>query len=298
MAKSKKKPAIVKAINYWTIGGFEGDKPVAQAMQEAKDMGFEGIELCFGAGELTPKTTESKCREIKKAARDIGVKLESMATGAYWDISLSSTKKSERQKAIKFTQSYIETAAHLGVKRILVVPGAVDVPWEAKVPHVPYDEAWKESQRSLKKVLPAAEEHKVYVCLENVWNRFLYAPMEMKFFIDSFDSRYIGSYFDVGNCILNGEAEDWIRILRKRIKAIHFKNFERQDCAGVLHGFGDDLMKGDVNFKEAMKALKEIEYSGPVTAEMIPFSRLPDLVLPDMKMAKDTSKKMDKILAM
>jgi len=36
-------------INYWTIGGFDGAKPIAQAMAEAKAMGYDGLELaCWG----------------------------------------------------------------------------------------------------------------------------------------------------------------------------------------------------------------------------------------------------------
>ena len=64
----------------------------------------------------------------------------------------------------------------------------------------------------------------------------------------------------------------------------------------VVYSFGDDLAKGDVNWKATLKALKAIKYSGALTAEMIPFSRLPNLVLPDMKLARDTAGKMKKIL--
>ena len=113
----------------------------------------------------------------------------------------------------------------------------------------------------------------------------------MKTFVDQFGSSRIGVYFDTGNCLINGYPEDWIEILGKRIKAIHLKNFSRTDSGGVLHGFGDDLMKGDVNWNAVKKALKKINYTGPLTAEMIPFSRLPDLILPDMNLARDTAKK-------
>jgi len=115
-------------------------------------------------------------------------------------------------------------------------------------------------------------------------------------FVDPFKSRRVGAYFDVGNCIINGYPEHWIEILGKRIAAVHFKNFTRSDCGGVLHGFGDDLLKGDVNWKAVVAALRKVGFSGPVTAEMIPFSRLPDLVLPDMKLSRDTARKMRTIL--
>ena len=65
--------SIVRQINYWTIGGFEGAKPIAQALREAKELGYEGIELCFGAGELSPGVTEAKCREIRAEAERLKV---------------------------------------------------------------------------------------------------------------------------------------------------------------------------------------------------------------------------------
>jgi len=100
----------------------------------------------------------------------------------------------------------------------------------------------------------------------------------------------------LGNCLINGFAEHWIEILGKRIVAVHLKNFSRDDCGGTLHGFGDDIMKGDLNWAAALKALKRIGYHGPMTAEMIPFSRLPNLVLPDMALARDTGKKLLRML--
>jgi hexulose-6-phosphate isomerase len=279
-------------INYWTIGGFAGEKPVEQALAEAKAMGFEGVELTFDGKEFGPGITEARCQEIRKAAKQLGVKIDTLASGYYWGCSLSSSKAEERKKAVAYTKEYLQVAKWVGAKTVLVVPGAVAVPWDASRPVTPYAEVWKNSTASLKQVLPTAKKLGVTIGLENVWNWFLADPIAMKTFVDQFKSPLIGVYFDVANCAINGYAEHWIEILGKRIKAIHFKNFSRSDCGGGIHGFGDDLLKGDVDLKSVVKSLAKIKYSGAVTAEMIPFSRLPDLVLPDMKLAKDTAKKL------
>ena len=52
-------------------------------------------------------------------------------------------------------------------------------------------------------------------------------------------------------------------------------------AAGGLHGFGDDLLKGVVDFRKLFAAFGKIGYEGPYTVEMIPFCRLPDLVITD-----------------
>jgi len=100
-----------------------------------------------------------------------------------------------------------------------------------------------------------------------VWNRFLLTPVEMRDFIDSFQSPWIGSYFDVGNIMLYGHPEHWIEILEKRIFAVHMKDFRVN--VGNLEGFVD-LLSGDVDFKKVMGSLQNIGYSGPYTAEILP----------------------------
>lgn len=283
-------------INYWTVGGFDGAVQAEKAIAEAKVMGYEGIELCFGAGDLSPGVTEKRCTDIRHAAEMIGIKLETMAAGNYWPQSFTSPDAAVRAKAVAFTKEYLQVARWIGAKTVLIIPGAVAVPWEPSLPVVPYQTAWDRATAGLKECVADAERLGVNMGLENVWNWFLADPLAMKAFIDQFNSPRVGSYFDVGNCIINGYPEHWIEILGSRIKAVHFKNFSRQDCGGMLHGFGDDLLVGDVNFEAVLAALEKQNYQGPITAEMIPFCRLPNLVLPDLELAKKTAGKLAGIL--
>ena len=116
--------------------------------------------------------------------------------------------------------------------------------------------------------------------------------MEWKLFLDQFASQKVGIYFDLANCCIYCRPEDYIEILKERVKAIHVKNFSESDCAGGLHGFGDDLLEGMVNFEAVRKHLEAINYKGALTAEMVPFSRLPDMVLPDEELAIATCQKL------
>ena len=289
--------AITKQINYWTLGGFDGAKPIAQALREAKEMGYEGVELTFGAGVFAPGITEARCKQIRASAAGLGMKLETLASGAYWAQSLADPRADVRKKAVAFTKEYLQVAQWVGAKAVLVIPGHTAVPWDASQPVIPYATAWKLATQSIRACLPTAKKLGVAIALENVWNWFLADPIAMKTFVDQFRSPFVGVYFDVANCAINGFPEHWIEILGKRIKAVHIKNFSRSDCAGGIHGFGDDLLKGDVNFPAVVKALKKVRYSGALTGEMIPFSRLPNLVLPDLDLARDTAPKMKQVLA-
>lgn len=283
-------------ITYWTIGGFEGSKPVEVALREARDLGFDGIELAFGAGCLAPGVSEPRCREIRREAEEMGIRIETLATGAYWQKPLSSPDPAVRREAIEFTREYLRVAAWIGAKAVLVIPGVVAVPWDPKVPPVPYAAAWRHATDSIRRLVPLAEKLGVTIALENVWSWFLADPVALREFVDQFRSRRVGVYLDVGNILINGFPEHWIEILGRRIAAVHVKNFSRQDCGGTLHGFGDDLLKGDANWPAIVAALRKIRYAGPVTAEMLPFCRLPDLRLPDLDLARDTARKLRRIM--
>ena len=284
-------------ITYWTIGGFEGAKPIRQALEEAKACGYDGVELAFGAGVLGPDSTQATCQEALDDARRLGLSLATLISGGFWGNPLSAADPVRRRAAVEFTRKYIQVAHWLGVKTVLVIPGAVDVPWDASIPVMPYQQVWDNATASLRELLPFAEDHGVTLALENVWNKFLLGPVEFKTFIDQFSSPYVGCYFDVGNVVINGYPEHWIEILGPRIAAVHVKNFKRNDCGGVLHGFGDDLLDGDVDFEAVKAALMKIGYEGPITAEMLPFCRLPNLVLPDMDLARDTAVKLRHVFA-
>ena len=67
--------------------------------------------------------------------------------------------------------------------------------------------------------------------------------------------------------MLYGHPEHWIRILEKRIFAVHMKDFRVE--VGNLNGFVD-LLAGDVPFAKVMQAFSDIGYIGAYTAEYVP----------------------------
>ena len=276
---------MYKALNYWVFGGFGPNKTPYEFIDFAKAQGLDGVELTLDDC-LSVTITEAECRKIAAYAKERGVGLRTMATGHYGAESLGADDEAERVRAVEFTRKYLQIAAWLGVETILVVPGSTSVAWDPSRPKVAYGRCWEQSVKSIRDLLPLAERLGVDIALENVWMRFLLSPMEWKLFLDQFDSDRIGMYLDLGNCQVYLPSEDYIELLGKRIKAVHVKNWKGDDCGGGLHGFGDSLLAGDVDFKAAFAALERIGYDRTLTVEMIPFSRLPDLVLPDQALAE------------
>ena len=273
------------ALNGWIYCGFGGEKKPREFIDWAAAQGLDGVELTVGDC-LPVDTTETEAKELAAYAKAKGIGLRSLATGAGWGKWLCADDPAERAETIVFVKKYLQLAAWLGAETVLVVPGATRVAWDVSHAEVSYKNAWENATASIRELVPVAESLGVNLALENVWNRFLISPMEWKLFLDQFESPRVGINFDVGNCCLTGRPEDFVEILGGRIKAVHLKNFEESDSAGGLHGFGDDLFKGAVDFKKLFAAFDKAGYEGPFTVEMIPFCRLPDLVMPDAALAE------------
>lgn len=282
---------MYKALNYWVYGGFTGEKTPFEFIDFAVAQKLDGIELTVGDA-LKSDITQEECAAIAAYAAEKKIGLRTLASGYFWGCSLSADDETERQAAVAFGKQYLQIANWIGAETILVIPGATRVAWEPSRPIVSYKNAWNNAVKSINELLPTAEKLNVNIALENVWNRFLLSPMEWKFFLDQFNSSKIGIYLDVANCSIYTPAQDYVEILQNYVKAIHIKNFQETDCAGGLHGFGDDIAQGDVNFEALTAALKAIDYQGTLTAEMIPFCRLPDMVLPDEELAVKTAGRM------
>ena len=274
-----------KGINIWSFP----QGTIKDSLTLAKKAGFEGVELALsGEGELSMNSTEREIQDVRKTAEDLGLKLYSLSCGLCWDYRLSDDDEKMREKAKDMIKKQLETAKILGADTILVIPGAVNVEFSMPEKKVAYDVVYDRALEGLNELKKHAESLKVNIGLENVWNKFLLSPMEMRDFIDKIGSDYIGSYLDIGNTLYCSYPEDWVRILGKRIKKVHFKDYRLQ--AGGLHGFVD-LLAGDVDYPEVVKALNEIGYEDWVSAEMIPnYKHHTDAIL------FNTSYAMDRIL--
>jgi hexulose-6-phosphate isomerase len=124
------------------------------------------------------------------------------------------------------------------------------------------------SQKQIRKLIPLAEELKVIIAIEEVWNKFLLSPLEMARYVDEFQSPWVKAYFDVGNVVFYGYPQDWIRTLGKRIAKVHLKDFK---ITGP--GFGNgyrfvNLGEGDIDWPAVRKAFAEVGYTGYATTEL------------------------------
>lgn len=274
-----------KGISIWSFPAGS----LKDSFELAKKAGFEGVEVALDeTGELSLESTEKDLLKIKEQAKDSGIELYSIASGLYWSYWLNDDDPAVREKAKDIVKKQLDSASILGCESILVVPGTVNADFAAPGKVIDYETTYQRSLEAFLELKDYAEKCKVEIGLENVWNKFLVSPMEMRGFIDTINSKYVGSYLDIGNVLYNGYPEHWISILNKRIKKVHFKDY--RIAAGGLHGFVD-LLAGDVNFPQVMEELEKVGYDGWVTAEMIPnYAHYTETII------YNTSNAMDRIL--
>jgi L-ribulose-5-phosphate 3-epimerase len=262
---SQKGPKLRKALQ---LGMLPKKLSDADKFKLAKKCGFEGIEA-------SPMADLTVAEEMGKMARDAGVPIHSIVYGG-WGAPLSDPRPEVQQKGLAGMRMALTSAKAFGCDAVLLVPALV-------TETVGYGEAYERSQKNIRKLLPLAEKLGVTIAVENVWNKFLLSPLEFARYVDELDSPWLKAYFDVGNVILFGYAQDWIRTLGKRIVKIHLKDFRRKGYQWT------NLTDGDVNWQEVRRALGEIGYDGYMTTE---------LGGGDEDYLKDLSGRIDKIIAM
>ena len=250
------------------LGMVPRDLEIEARLALAKKVGFDGVE----PGTIR---TKREVKALKKAAENTGIAICSIMNSDHWGYPLSSPKKSVVAKSIRGMVTSMENAAALGTDCVLLVPAVVS-------DGVTYEEAWKRSRAAIRKMIPTARKLGVVIAVENVWNKFLLSPIEFRAYVDSFKSPWVRAYFDVGNIVLYGYPQHWLRTLGRRVKRVHLKDFDVPTKSFV------PLREGSIDWPAVRQALAAIRYNGWLTAEVRGG---------DEKVLRSISRAMDHIIA-
>jgi len=220
----------------------------------ARDVGFEGVE---GQTVDDPKVAE----EIKRASEDAGIPIHSVMNMAHWKFPLSSGDPAVVRTSLDGMATSLQNAKLWGAQTVLLVPAVLN-------PDTSYQEAWTRSQANIRTLIPLAEELKVIIAIEEVWNKFLLSPLEMAKYVDEFQTPWVQQYFDVGNVVLYGYPQDWIRTQGKRIAKVHLKDFKMEKGWHPVTAQFVNLGDGDIDWPAVRKAFADIGYTGWATTEL------------------------------
>jgi len=187
----------------------------AERFKMTRDLGFDVVQA--------PTTPDQHiAEEIKDAADGANIRIDSVMNLDHWVYPLSSSDPAVVEKSLAGMRTSLRNAKLWGSDAVLLVPAVVN-------PQTSYRDAWTRSQKQIQKLIPLAADLKTVIAIEEVWNKFLLSPLEMDKYIREFQSPWIKAWFDIGNVLLYGYPQDWIRTLGKNIVKLHLKDFKHKE---------------------------------------------------------------------
>lgn len=233
------------------------------------EAGFDGIDWCFSRqfGENSPWMEENWKEYAQKLMDTAKACNISICQGhAFYP---SSTGDPERDTEIKgYIIRTIEACGMMGIKDLVIHP----------FHHIPYnlnrEALFNMSVAFYKELLPYAEQHKVVLCTENMWQRdsrrkviiesACARPEEFCAMIDAVDSPWLKGCLDIGHApLVSQDPAYMIRALGKdRLSSLHIHDVDLMDDSHTLP------YVGRVKWQEVMEALAEIGYKGDFTFEI------------------------------
>ncbi|PYV26788.1 MAG: xylose isomerase, partial [Acidobacteria bacterium] len=154
----------------------------ADRFKLARDVGFEAVQAYTTSD---PREAE----DIKRAADGAAIKIDSVMNEGHWEYPLSSSDPAVVEKSLNAMRTSLRNAKLWGSYSVLLVPAVVN-------PQTSYRDAWTRSQTQIRKLIPLAQELRVVIAVEEVWNKFLLSPLEFAQYIDEFHSPWVKAWFD------------------------------------------------------------------------------------------------------
>jgi L-ribulose-5-phosphate 3-epimerase len=227
---------------------------LTERLSLAGEAGFDGVDLDEAAAYTPEQARQAVCQS--------GVFVHNAINHAHWSQRLTSAKEEERAQGRANIEHCLRVAHAAGGSGVLIVVGSGG--------DGPAEEIDERCRQEIKQLIPLAAALGQPILVENVWNKMHYdhdAPPEQtaeRFvkFIDSFNSPWVGMYYDIGNHWKYGQPGDWIRAFGYRCVKLDVKGFSR-----AANKF-TDITEGDLPWDQVRQALDEIGFAGWATAEV------------------------------
>jgi hexulose-6-phosphate isomerase len=269
-----------KSINLWAFP-YPQKMSLQQCFELAQQAGFDAVEVNYALeGDLSPEAGEAQLQAIGRTARRVGIQISGVCSFLYWPYSLTAADPERRARGLELAGQMIRAARALETENLLVVPGAVYIPWLKEAEPVPNDVCLQRSRQAIEELLPQAEKAGVYLNLENIFaNGFLFSPDEMVRFVDGFQHERVRVHFDTGNLMQYQFPEHWIPLLGRRIKNVHLKEYNQRENEFNLEQFRP-LLDGTTNWPAVMAAFAAAGYDGYLTFEYFhPYQHWPEALV-------------------
>jgi hexulose-6-phosphate isomerase len=278
--RSPKQFDMKKSINQWAFP-YPDRMNLEECLRLAKEAGFDGIELNYDLdNDLSPKSGTKEYTAIRKLCDKIGIQISGLCSFLFWPYPMTTNDPAKRKRSLELAGLMTQAAHDLGVENLLVVPGAVHIPWRTDYEPVANNICDQRAREAIGKLVPTAEKLGVSLNIENIFfNGYLMTPQEMIDFVDSFGSERVRVHFDTGNIMLFQFPEHWVSQLGQRIKNVHLKEFTKKGTDYSLESFRP-LLDGTTNWPAVMDAFDATGYRGYLTFEYFhPYAHYPEALV-------------------
>ena len=244
-----------------------GDTPVESVLRDARNLGFEGIEL---GGKFS--------RDPERLGAQLSAH-ELALIGGWWSAALLVRSVAEEIAAL---QSHLRLLQALGSKVFIIaecsnsIHGNRRIPLTA-TPRLP-DEQWAPFGERLSALARYLDEQGLRLAYHFHLGTVVDREQDIERFLANTD-RGVGFVVDTGHAALGGiDAERLIRSHPDRVAHVHTKDVRRQVfdevrqrngsfLDGVLAGMFTAPGDGDLDFRGVARALIDIGYNGWVVVE-------------------------------
>jgi len=233
-------------------------KPLSlvERLKLASEAGFDGVDF-DEAGNFT-------IDQARNAVKESGVFCHNAINHQHWEVRLTSANAADRAKGVANIEHCLRVSHAIGGTGVLIVVGRGDDGTEKEVE--------KRASAEIKKLIPLAASLGQPILFENVWNKLHYdhdlppeqTPDRFIQFVDSFNSPWIGMYYDIGNHWKYGQPREWLNAFGRRAVKLDVKGFSRAKNKFVDITSEED----DLPWAEVRKGLDEIGFTGWTTAEV------------------------------
>lgn len=225
-------------------------------LKVAAAAGFDGVDF-DEAGKFTVE-------QARAAVWEAGIFVHNAINHDHWNKRLTSANADDRAQGVANIEHCLRVSHAVGGSAVLIVVGSGNDGTPEEID--------SRAQAEIKKLIPLAASLGQMILFENVWNKMHYdhdkppeqSPDRFIRFVDSFNSPWVGMYYDIGNHWKYGQPRSWLNAFGRRAVKLDVKGFSRAKNKFVDITSEDD----DLPWTEVQKGLDEIGFTGWTTAEV------------------------------
>ena len=249
--------------------------------KKLKALGFSTVDFGLGNTEIEPYTCDEEnfVRYLdKEKALAAEAEIEIFQIHGPWRWPCHDDTEGNRAERMEMMKKSIRAAAHLGCKNWIVHPimpmGVHDVP-EGKT-----EETWELNVKFMSELVQTAREYDVTICLENMpFTEFsISRPVEILRLIEEINDDHFKMCLDTGHVNVFPEltVADEVRKMKDVIRAFHIHDNNGKGDQHAIPYFGT------VKWADFGQALRDIDFKGAFSLELLPPASLPTPIYEQM----------------